>query len=512
MGDVAAICYLTLNAPIYSNPTAHEGLLSVFDYCTFVYFGSNSLNQIYKQALVAPKSKTPGVDLDFSLHTVGRSAPRCQIGRDHRHLCLGMPSLSTIPLFLTFDSGIKPSEINASTPALAQLAFVWGASAERDRLAAYHRYAPEALISYYMPYSRAPAASKGFTLDWWQQHHPDWVLYTCDRKTVAFWNGETAPTGSVPLDFTNPDVVAWQVNNQTGYAASEGYSAMAYDNFGGGARQGANLGKACGVWLRNGTWSPRFNQSSSTFDPSQASASVFREASIQWIERTAALVKSTFPGMGVVPNLSIDKPDSGRTPSNWAYSQDAARVAAASTAVLSERGFTGWGDGPESEAELLNEFGWIEYLAARGKRYFSINEVRINPGDPVPLSMAEWVVGCFLIGQASDGGSALWVGGVQAYGRWFNTTPALEARIGSILPDEPKFLVLPHGILMRNYSNGVALLNPRDGPSPVTVTVGRRGWLNILGQADSSVTATGSVVLPPQSSRVLLYAPASDLF
>ena len=45
-----------------------------------------------------------------------------------------------------------------------------------------------------------------------------------------FWGGQTAPTGSMPLDFTNPDVVAWQVANQTGRAASLGYDAVAFDN------------------------------------------------------------------------------------------------------------------------------------------------------------------------------------------------------------------------------------------------------------------------------------------
>ena len=76
-----------------------------------------------------------------------------------------------------------------------------------------------------------------------QTQHPDWILYQCDRKTVAFWDGQTAPTGSVPLVYTNPDVIAWQVGNQSVLADSLGYDSMAFDNFGGGAREGQTLAR-----------------------------------------------------------------------------------------------------------------------------------------------------------------------------------------------------------------------------------------------------------------------------
>ena len=89
-----------------------------------------------------------------------------------------------------------------------------------------------------MPYSRSPAAAAGFDLAFWNQTHPDWVLMQCDRKTVAFWDHETAPSGSVPLDFTNPEVIKWQMTNQSAYAVALNFSAIAVDNFGGGARQG----------------------------------------------------------------------------------------------------------------------------------------------------------------------------------------------------------------------------------------------------------------------------------
>ena len=104
---------------------------------------------------------------------------------------------SSLPLFVTFDGGLNPSKIAAAASTVApRETFVWGASP--GNLRAWQAAAPHASLSYYMPYSRAPAASMGFDLAFFQAHHPDWVLYGCDRTTVAFWDGQTAKSGSPP--------------------------------------------------------------------------------------------------------------------------------------------------------------------------------------------------------------------------------------------------------------------------------------------------------------------------
>ena len=188
--------------------------------------------------------------------------------------------LGKIPLFLTFDSHINPADIAAGSqqaPYAAQEVFVWGSSS--SRVSSWLGLRPEVVTSFYMPYSRAPSASLGFDLAWFQQHHPDWIMYREDRKTVAFWGTETAPRGSVPIDFTNPKVVDWQMANQSATAASQGYDSMAFDNFGGGARGGDNNGQACGVWQRNGSWKQVFAPV-----PKGDGALDYAEASVRWIE------------------------------------------------------------------------------------------------------------------------------------------------------------------------------------------------------------------------------------
>ena len=207
------------------------------------------------------------------------------------------------------------------------------------------------------------------------------------------------------------------------------------------------------------------------------------------------------PGMGIVPNACIG-------PSGWGRSALGARVLARSTAMLSERGFTGWGAGAVSEAELLDEYAWMAALQAQGKAYYSINEVR---GESVPDASAEWVVGAFLVGSQPT--SALWLGNVQAYGGWSYVHAGLTygARVGGALAST--FAPTACGALLRNFTNGLALVNPRTAPCAVRVGASPSGaFWNLTGGAVDAAELPGvggTLELAPQSARVLLFEPGS---
>lgn len=410
-----------------------------------------------------------------------------------------------VPLFVTFDSKIDASTIVPGAdqvPFLHQETFVWGADPEHPTLAAWQALRPPIELSYYMPYSRAPAARLGFDLAYFQKHHPDWVMYRCDKKTVAFWGTETAPYGSVPLDFTNPDVVEWQMSNQSSRAHELGFSAMAFDNFGGGARQGANNGEACGVWQRNGTWKQVFRAV-----PKGDGSLDFAEASVRWIEQAKERMMVYAPGMGIVPNICIDRPSTGgvwknsSVHGNWATSSAAKRVMAASTGMLSERGFTGWGGDRVGQAELENELQWMAELEQHGKRYYSINEVKAEEWSNDWIS---WVLACFLLGKQPR--SALWLGTVQGYGNWSFSSPALSAPVGQPIG---AYSTTANGLLIRNFSRALVLVNPTGGfPAPadgrdLSVTVDNLAqYTDLFG---NRVRANGGVLtLKKQTGQILL--------
>ena len=106
-------------------------------------------------------------------------------------------------------------------------------------------------MGYYIPYARDANGSRD--LLWWQQHHPEMVLYKvtnwlsmhelrpntvallqCDKKTPAWEFGQTR--GHVPLDISSEAVIRWQLHGDDNPASAQaiaqlGYDAISADNF-----------------------------------------------------------------------------------------------------------------------------------------------------------------------------------------------------------------------------------------------------------------------------------------
>ena len=80
-------------------------------------------------------------------------------------------------------------------------------------------------------------------------------------------------------------------------------------------------------------------------------------------------------------------------------------------------------------------------------------------------------------------------------------------RVGTALAQT--FASTPCGALLRNYSNGLALVNPRAAPCAVAVAASPSGgWWNVTGGAVDPAELPGGggmLALPPQSARVLLF-------
>jgi len=202
----------------------------------------------------------------------------------------------------------------------------------------------------------------------------DQVLYRCDRKTPA-WNhyaGEgNNETDLIPIDFSNPAVVQWQLEQLVATANGRGYDAIAWDNY---ALENEFL--ACGAF-RNGTWTPLYLKNS-TSDPA------FSAAAIQWLQRVRSGVNTMKTKQGrpmiVIPNYSLG----GR---NWNDSEVLA-VGNATDGVLSEAGFSDYGRlAGFSAAAWEQRILFMRNLQANGVAYYSINEL----GDPNP---AHWYQPC----------------------------------------------------------------------------------------------------------------------
>ena len=243
-----------------------------------------------------------------------------------------LPGTDGVHTFLTFDSRVNASDVEAAAPGLD---YVWGATAAH--IPAYRKGNKDIVLSMYIPFARDPGCTAPAdaavdigvppnNLDWWLKNHPDWVMYTCDKK-VAYSEGDC----KFPHDITSPEVIAWQ-QKFVRQAAAAGYDAMACDNF-----QLDNSFLECGVY-RYKKWVQLYNGNGQ--DPK------FNADVITWLgnfTRAAHTVQSKQGRpMMVIPNSGGILPRAAFGPSYENLD-----------GVLDEEGFTDWGQRLIKEEEFV---------------------------------------------------------------------------------------------------------------------------------------------------------------
>ncbi|MBV8638652.1 MAG: hypothetical protein JO322_11270 [Candidatus Eremiobacteraeota bacterium] len=165
-------------------------------------------------------------------------------------------SLGALTQLQVFDT-----EMNAvqATAAASRVSWVWGAGAGRHGATAGAWLAGNPhLVPILYTYQGADNPNidtntiGGSHLAWFQANHPDWIVYDCDAQnrpttTVAYQPGLP---DAVPLDISNPAVVAYQMNVAAQAAIERSDSAVGADqtlfyDFDGGQKPGWY---GCGVY------------------------------------------------------------------------------------------------------------------------------------------------------------------------------------------------------------------------------------------------------------------------
>src|SRR5437879_6226026 len=147
---------------------------------------------------------------------------------------------TNIHAFQVFDWGISPQQATADAH---RYEIVWGTS----KPAAWKAGNARVIASWYAPFDGD--FTRTHDLAWWKAHHPDWILYKCDRKSLAGLGG----LRNVPLDIANPEVVRWQMHTYAPGIKDAGYDALAEDLVGLN-----NVNGGCSAWV-NGRWVQRFS-------------------------------------------------------------------------------------------------------------------------------------------------------------------------------------------------------------------------------------------------------------
>ncbi len=187
---------------------------------------------------------------------------------------------------------------------------VWGSD--------YSDRPPHVYNTAYIPYSVDNFTN---TVEWYQQNHPDWLEYLCDRKTLAF---EFGTTTLAPLDFANRAVKEYQWANWVDAPLASGYQGIAVDTL----SVSSNWGR-CGHFDRGGSWVQQYT--------GQLNDPAYQRDEMQWEADTYTHIHNYSKTATMQVNM----------PYEFGYSRDVnLRLMTTADLVLDERGFTNYGVDP----------------------------------------------------------------------------------------------------------------------------------------------------------------------
>jgi len=345
--------------------------------------------------------------------------------------------------------------------------FIWGVSP--DKIAAFRSKNPSIFLSYYLPFHRDAGtftdseSGKRHDLAYWKSFHADWVLYRCDRVTPAFEFNDP----NMPLDFANPAVVTWQVQNYAQPASKSGYDAIAADN----VDLKNNYG-ACGVYI-NGKWQQRY-----TGQPDDAQ---WRADIIQWLTRMQEALHNLPHPLALIPNLALEQ----LSPTDAQVQQVLSHI----DGVLDEDGFTHSARGYVTDNEWLQRIQFIEGVQAQHKPYYVVNQF---PSTSIDSTQVQWALASYLMGKEHT--EAIAISTYQGYG--FDARyNEYNAQIGS-----PRGTMYQwQNVYWRDYTGGVSIVNPS---STETYTVTLKTASHYIDLYGNSIGRT--ITLSPHSGSVLL--------
>ncbi len=377
----------------------------------------------------------------------------------------------------------------------SRYASVWGVR-NRNMALAWHTNNSSLNALIYTPFDTdATGSGLNMPTSWWLANHPDWILYECDQSTIAYVGG----LSGVPLDISNPAVIAYQSSLLGGFAEANGFNGIAADI----VSLENNTGKVdsghggCGVWQANHTvWVQKFSGAKS--DPAWAAAA------ITWVTTMHAALHNpqTYSRpLALAVNTAVN---SYSAPVNGIGGDPGERaIVAGADIVLDEAGFADWGQ-YVSQQDFVNAVGWMEYSQSLGEGMLVTddwNRQQIAPTIPqLDYSLATYLMG-------KEQAAALYVGSNSMYGKE-NFYPQYGAAIGTPCapmyggPSDPHYS--GEDVYFRKYSGGFAVVNV-SAKKTYVVSLPKSAYSNIEGGYVRSpltiVPNTGYVLLTSNGCR-----------
>jgi hypothetical protein len=307
----------------------------------------------------------------------------------------------------------------------------------------------------------------GQKLPWWQANHPDWILYECDKRTIAYIRG----LPEVPLDFSNPAVAAYQSSVFGTYAEANGYNGIAADvvdltNNTGHVQSGSG---GCGVWTTNHTWVKKF--SGQATDPRWAAAvgawATALQKQLHQFPRRLALAVNTPPGKYGAPVKGKGGDPDLRTLFDHVDIE------------LDEAGFSIWGNYIE-ETPFNNLVGWMEYMQSQGKAFFVADDWNLQNGPPTTHELS-YSLATYMMGK--EQASALYVGKNVMYGKenyYSQYSAAIGQGCSAMYGGSSDLHFAGQKVYLRKYTGALAIVNVSPNTS-YRITLPKPSYRNIEG-------------------------------
>lgn len=371
-------------------------------------------------------------------------------------LTLPNPSFNGIARAQIFSSHITDPAVFGDLPYY----FIW---------ATFTGQRPDIIASVYRPALRD--AGNLHPIEWYQQNHPDWVMYRADRQTPAYQPGSAQ---LVPLNFTNPQVRQYYVDNWVTPVASAGWPIIALDNVG-----LYNGNRAAGYYDANGNWVQRFNGD-------DLHDQAWSDAVADWMDYLTTQIHAL--DVGVAANIATDP--------TWDLTNNRAVIDMVDI-WLDESGFTRASATMYSGQLWLNKFNFIRSIASQ-KLYVQVNQTSVPhlaDGDPKQINYA---IANYMLFREQK--SMLALTGYQEYG-YFLDIPKLHTSIGAptSVPAQDS-----SGAWRRTYEHGETIVNSSPNVT-ATVSVGAGHWHNLDG---TNIVGPTQLSVLPVTGTVLTQGPA----
>ena len=344
---------------------------------------------------------------------------------------------------------------------IGKVDLVWGATFPDQSAGVFNLF--------YYPFDRDADSGTGGThhdIAWFLANHPDWIEYTCDKKTPAYEYNDP----NVPLDISNPAVIDYMMQTYLFPAIQKGYQGIAFDNVDFG-----NNGARCGIW-KNGNWVKQTDYIGDV---------------LNW----ASYIYKALHALNISVAMNF--------PYDFNHPHESYQMFQYLDIAVDERGFTNRGQSKDNYlplSEWLTNMEAFQFLVANGKAFVSINEMP-EPFAKVSQAEKQWALANYLLVKGQY--SYIAITGIQEYG-YTLMTPEYSAAIGHALGP----MYQSQGVYMRDFSNGIAIVNPSSFDQTFNIILSSGVYQDLYGNKTNFLT------LAPQTAVVLLGKTThrSDLF